>query len=282
MAAMCRFSLNGKKRKKLIVSSIRCMEIYKPGWRMLLDRWALGKADLVLSVSEAVMKKYLEREKLQGHKIRVVYHGVEHRFLEEQTKESEIRVKLGIGREDNIIGTVARLHEDKGINILLEAFALALKSRPQIRLLIIGNGPEKDKLIEMAKELEITDRVIFTGFQPDVLPLMSLLDIFCLSSKEEGFPQALLEAMALGKPAIVSNVGGVIELIEDSINGILIPPGNPEAFCQSVLNLLQNPHRAQKIGNMAREKIKKKLLIDHTIDSMETIYIEMFKNNSKA
>jgi glycosyltransferase involved in cell wall biosynthesis len=231
-----------------------------------------------LSVSEAVRKKYLEREKIQQHKIRVVYHGVEQRFMEEQKKGSELRVKLGIGRQESLIGTIARLHKDKGIRTLLEAISLALKSMPQMRLLIIGNGPEKAKLMEIAERLGIIDRVIFTGFKPDVLPLMALLDVFCLTSKEEGLPQSLLEAMALGKPAVVSRVGGVMELIEDGIGGILIPPGDAEILCRSVLYLLQNPQKAKKMGNAGRKRIKQGFLLYHTLDEMEAIYRELLDN----
>ncbi|MGA1840034.1 MAG: glycosyltransferase [bacterium] len=277
MTAMSRSFIDGEKAPIGFISSVRCTEANKSCWRIILDRWALGRSDLILTVSEAVRNKYLERENIQRNRIRVLYHGVDQRFMEEQKKVSEFRSKLGVGKEDEVIGTVARLHKDKDIEILIKAFALALKSRPQIKLLIIGDGPEKKNLKEMTVTLGIMDRIIFTGFQSDVLPLIGLLDIFCLTSKEEGFPQSLIEAMALEKPVVVSRVGGVMELIEDGISGILIPPGNPETFRDSILYLLQNPQKAQKMGNAAKEKIKHGFLLDHTLDKMEAIYGEVLQ-----
>ncbi|MGA1864194.1 MAG: glycosyltransferase [bacterium] len=275
MTAMSRSFIDGEKASIRYISSVRCTEANKSQWRIILDRWALGRSDLVLTVSEAVRNKYLKREKIQQNRIRVLYHGVEQRFMEEQKKISEFRFKLGIGEKDEMIGTVARLHKDKDIKILIRAFALALKSRPEIRLLIIGDGPEKNKLKEIALTLGIMDRIIFTGFRPDVLPLIGLLDIFCLTSKEEGFPQSLIEAMALEKPVVVSRVGGVMELIEDGISGILIPPGNPETIGDSILYLLQNPQKARKMGKAAKERVKHGFLLDHTLDKMEVIYGEV-------
>jgi glycosyltransferase involved in cell wall biosynthesis len=271
---MSRSHINGKKTTGFI-SSVRCTEIDKSYWRIVLDRWALGRSDLVLTVSEAVRSKYIEREKIQQEKIRVLYHGVEKRFMKDQKKEPELRLKLGMESEDKLIGTVARLHKDKDIKILIKAFALVLKSRSQIKLLIIGDGPEKMKLTGLAEALGIKDRIIFTGFQQDILPLMALLDIFCLTSKEEGFPQSLVESMSLGKPVVVSKVGGVLELIEDGINGILVPPGNPEILSESILYILKNPQKAREIGNAARITIKHGFLLDHTLEKMEDIYEEV-------
>jgi len=154
----------------------------------------------------------------------------------------------------------------------LKAMALALRSVPDIRLLVIGNGPEKDRLLEMAGKLGIMKQVIFTGFQSDIVPWMKSLDIFCLTSEEEGLPQSLLEAMAFGKPVVVSSVGGVTEIIDDPMCGILIPPGDPMALSNAVIGLLHHPEKAKKMGQAGKERIKRGFLLDHTLDQMEEIY----------
>lgn len=258
--------------KKAVISSVRCINRDKSRWRIFLDRWALGKSKVILAVSRAVRLTYLEREKIQPAQIRVVYHGVERIFFEDRTDKLDLREKLGIQKQEYLIGTVARLHKDKGIVTLLESMALVVRSVPHIRLLIIGNGPEKDRLLKMARGLGIMNHVIFTGFQSHVIPWMASLDIFCLTSEEEGLPQSLLEAMALGKPVVVTRVGGVTEIINDPMCGILIPPGDPKALSNAVIDLLHRPEKAKKMGKAGRERIKRDFLLEHTLDQMEDIY----------
>jgi len=272
LASMSSFPRAKVGSKKALISSVRCINRDKSRWRIFLDRWALEKSKVVLAVSQAVRQTYLEREKIQPAQIRVVYHGVERRFFEYPTKKSDIHEKLGIPRQEYLIGTVARLHKDKGIETLLEAMALALRSEPHIRLLIIGNGPEEDRLSKMAERLGIMNHVIFIGFQSNVIPWMASLDIFCLTSEEEGLPQSLLEVMAIGKPVVVTHVGGVTEIINDPRCGILIPPGDPKALSSAVIDLLHHPEKAKKIGKAGKERIKRDFLLKHTLDQMEDIY----------
>lgn len=272
LACMTNLSQRSHGKIKAFISSLRCMEMKKPGWKIILDRWALGKSNLILTVSRAVMRRYLGREGLQCSKMRVVYHGVESRFMEEQIEMSEARIRLGLCKGESMIGTVARLHRDKGIEILLEGAALAIKSWSGMRLLIVGDGPEKARLMSLAERLGIMDRVIFAGFRPNVLPWISSMDIFCLTSKEEGLPQSLLEAMSLEKPVIATNVGGVDEVVRDRICGLLVPPEDPESVCRGILFLLKNPEKALNMGKKGKEVIKQGFLINHTLDQIESLY----------
>jgi len=269
-------SLLSEKGVKRYIASVRCIERNKAQWRILLDRWALKRADMVMAVSGAVKKRYCEREGIEPDTIRVVYHGVEERFLEEgRAVAAPVRALLTIKEEEWVIGTVARLHRDKGLGMLLQGFACIAASIPRVRLLIVGDGPERDALSRMAGALGIAERVIFAGFQTDVLPWMACLDIFCLTSEEEGLPQSLLEAMALGRPVVATCVGGIGEVIRrDGVEGILISPGDAGALCRAVVSLIRSPGDAERMGNEARERIRRGFLLRHTLEKVAGLYGE--------
>ncbi|MGA1794321.1 MAG: glycosyltransferase [bacterium] len=273
MAGISRFLALGKRAR--IIASVRCIDRNKAQWRILLDRWALKRADMVMAVSKAVKKRYCDREGIASDAIRVVYHGVEERLLEEGRAGASIRARLDIKQGEWLIGTAARLHRDKGLGMLLQGFARIGASIPRVRLLIVGDGPEREALRGMAERLGIAERVIFAGFQPDVLPWMASLDIFCLTSEEEGLPQSLLEAMALGRPVVATRVGGTGEVIgREGKEGILIPPGDADALCRAVVSLIRSPRDAQRMGNEARERIRREFLIEDTLEKMAGLYEE--------
>ncbi len=267
-----------KEKAKItgFIHSLRCIERNKPRWRIFLDRWILGKADEIIAVSDAVRQKYIQREKINPDKIRVVYHGIEKRFMERRENASEsnnLRESLGFLSKETIIGTVTRLHSDKGVDILIKGTALAVNAWPNnLRLMIIGGGPDEPKLMRLAQIMGIRDRIIFAGFQSDVYPWILSMDIFCLTSREEGLPQSLLEAMALAKPVIATNVGGVREILNDHVCGQLIPSNDPEALCNALLYYLKNPVKAKIIGSSGRERIRQRFLLDQTLDNIESIY----------
>lgn len=285
LCAFTRVLYKPHKRCVAYIHSLRCMERKKPLWRIILDRWALRKSDLIISVSDAVRRLYIQRERIRPSKIRVLYHGVEPRLFSIDGHHLDAFEKTGPSIKgcqysktddsecERVIGTVTRLHPDKGIETLLEGIACVIQKVPdKIRFIIIGDGPKKGALMKLSSELGIKDKGIFTGFQPDVTRWLFCFNIFCLTSKEEGLPQSVLEAMALGIPVIATDVGGVGEVIEDNKTGILIPPEDPGALSSAILCLLRNPEKARQMAQTGREMLKKRFLIDYTLNEIEEIY----------
>ncbi|MGA1844475.1 MAG: glycosyltransferase [bacterium] len=280
MAGMGRIFSGGKGARRNI-ASVRCIDRNKARWRILLDRWALKRADMVMAVSKAVKKRYSDREGIASDAIRVIYHGVEDRFLEEGRAGASVRARLDIKEGEWLMGTAARLHRDKGLGMLLQGFARIVASIPRVRLLIVGDGPEREALGTMAERLGIAERVMFAGFQSDVLPWMACLDIFCLTSEEEGLPQSLLEAMALGRPVVATRVGGTGEVIgREGVEGILIPPGDVDALCRAVVSLIRSSENAQRMGNEARKRIQRGFLLEDTLQKVADLYYECIETGS--
>jgi glycosyltransferase involved in cell wall biosynthesis len=152
---------------------------------------------------------------------------------------------------------------------------IALKSDPRLYLLIVGEGKLMKNLVHQARELEIKQNLKFTGYQEDMRPIYELIDIFVLPSLSEGMPNAVMEAMAWGKPIVASAVGGVLELIEHQVTGILIPPGDPEKLAEALTKISRNIEWANQIGQNARLSVIKKYNLDVMVDSYSNLYDQL-------
>jgi glycosyltransferase involved in cell wall biosynthesis len=170
-----------------------------------------------------------------------------------------LKEKLGIGQE-KIILTAGRLIEIKGIKYLIKAFNKVLEDQNNIRLLIIGDGPEKKKLVNLSDQLHLKDRISFLGHMPheQVLSYMCASDIFVGPSLVEGLGNVFIEAMACGTPVIGTTVGGIPDIIEDKVNGLLVPPGDSNAIADAILKILNDEElriRFSKKGLMVVKEI---------------------------
>src|SRR5207247_1016785 len=135
---------------------------------------------------------------------------------------------------------------------LVRGFALALRALPHLRLLLAGDGPVRKDVETLARELLVWDKVHMHGWVEDLPRLYAAVDIFALSSINEGTPVALIEAMAAGKAVVATAVGGVPDVVDDSLTGVLIPPRSPEALAEAVVGLAADPGRRARLGEAAR------------------------------
>ena len=154
-----------------------------------------------------------------------------------------------------VIGTIGRLDKVKGHSLFLKAAWEILQIRDNIVFHIIGSGPFEQILRDEAYKLRIADKVHFFGFREDIPRLVEMMDIFVLSSLHEGIPFSLLEAMSMSKPVICTRVGGIKEVLEENVDGLLVPPLDSRALSTAILWLLENPECAVILGKNAREKV---------------------------
>jgi glycosyltransferase involved in cell wall biosynthesis len=170
---------------------------------------------------------------------------------------------------------VGRLTSEKGHAVLLSAMPRVLQGLPEARLVICGQGPEQRSLSNRAEAEGIASRVEFAGFVPDVRQRLAQADVLVMPSLSEGLGVAVLEAMAMGKPVVASNTGGLPEAVADGETGLLVPPGNAEALAGALLALLEDPDRAQAMGKAGRRRA-----VDHfdrrvIVDRMLSLYREV-------
>jgi glycosyltransferase involved in cell wall biosynthesis len=236
---------------------------------------ALGDADAVLGVSRALCRKV--RHMVPGARCVAVPNGVDAmRFdlTEEQRGElGRLRMDLDV-KDDQVVLFVGNMLFSKGIRDLLSAFCEVQRTRPKTFLVLVGRTQEKGYVLGTAEKQGIADRVRIIGsVNPEEIPKwMHLGDTFVLPSHTEGMPNVVLEAMAAGKPVIATDVGGVSEVIQDGVSGVLVPPKDPESLKRAMLDLLADEEKATRMGRAGRERIESSFTLESTAMGISRVY----------
>ncbi len=231
------------------------MSEWKNAVRRLIDRILLSRAERVVAVSEPVARSLAARCRVAANKMTVIENGLNLHRLHPAADPPALRKELGVGEESLLVGTASALTAKKGHRYLLDAAEEILKKRPGVYFLLMGEGELKEDLAVLISEKNLGKRVLLLGSRPDATEIMSILDVFVLSSIREGLSIALLEAMALGRPAVVTAVGGSVDLIDDGLSGFLVEPGHPSALAEGIERLLDDPVLKEKIGETGRKKV---------------------------
>lgn len=221
-------------------------------------RWLINNyVERVIAVSGAV-KNALIASGVSEEKIEIIHNSIAlERFNPSLVNKDEVRQGLGIGSNDIVIGTVGKLNRGKGVYEILDALCSLVKEYPDLKLVYVGDGPERQGIEEEAQKLSVHDRVIFAGVRRDIEKMYSSMDIFVLPSTcDEAFGMVLIEAMAMGKPVIATTVGGIPEIIRDGVNGILISPGDSSAIADAIANLINNYDLAEGIASEGRRAVE--------------------------
>ncbi|MCX5715883.1 MAG: glycosyltransferase family 4 protein [Candidatus Omnitrophica bacterium] len=223
-------------------------------YRILMS-FLYHRADAIVAVSEVVGQRVRKLPFVDRDKVKVIYNPVN----ADKIAGFCVRAAQGPRGQDGLprIGAVSRLSQEKGIHFLIEAFKLLL-DKIDARLIVIGDGPEKAHLEEMARSLGAESKIAFTGWAEDPIKYMATMDIFVLPSIFEGLPNSILEAMACGVPVIASDLaGGVREIITNRVNGILIAPSSAPAISEAVYDLLTDREKMQRIARKGLETVKR-------------------------
>jgi glycosyltransferase involved in cell wall biosynthesis len=270
------------------VSTLHTFENPRKGsrtyWRLKLRWWMLEHlCSRVIAVSEGTRQHYINRGDLSPNKIITLYNGIDlSRFngLTETIRQT-YRHALAIPAEAPVLITVAVLRQPKGIQYLIEALPAIIQAVPAIRCLVVGSGSYEDQLKALVSQLGLTDYVIFTGTRTDIPELMATGDVFVLPTLGEALPTVLAEAMAAYKPIVVSNVGGVPEMIEHGYNGLLVDPANPSRLAEACLQLLQNPVLAQAMSQAGRKVVEQKFNIRIQAQRLSELYRQILAERGK-
>lgn len=190
----------------------------------------------------------------------------------------DVKAAYGIAPDQLVIGYIARMTLQKDPVGMIEGFSLAHQQYPQMKLLMIGEGELKEAAIEAARKLNITDHVIFDNFRQDVPAVLQGVDIYCLPSLWEGFPIGVLEAMAMGKAVIASDVDGTREAVTDGENGVLVPAKNSETLAAAIVNLAKDKTFREQLQQRAMDTIRSKYTVSGMTRQIEKIYQQLYHN----
>jgi glycosyltransferase involved in cell wall biosynthesis len=235
--------------------------------------------DHFICVSDYLADHLIRQHGLDRTKINTIYNGVDLDYFEGTPDYPKIKNEFLQKGERILIGAVGRLVAEKGLKYLLTSMPKVLKRFSEARLLLVGDGALRTDLERIAIDLDLTGKVTFVGFRSDIKEILSSLDILVLPSLLEGFPMIILEAMAMAKPIVASDIPGIREQIIDGKNGILVPIKDPNAMAAAIINILADRKVAENIGLAARKTVDEKFSIERMVAETESLYLSLLKAN---
>lgn len=244
---------------------------------VMLDRFSERFVDKFIVVSEALRDRLIEKHRIPSRKIVKIYNGVEIE-PDARCQMSDVRKKIMqefmIPEDVMLVGTIGRLVWQKGLPYFIQAIKeINARCKMQdVRYLIVGEGEERKNLELEIKNLGLSDRVIFAGFKKDVKEILEALGVFILPSIREGQPIILLEAMAIGKPIVATDIEGVNETVVNGVTGILVSPKDPSALAEAIVCLLRDKKKAQEMGQAGRRVVEEKFNLKDKIEQHKQLY----------
>jgi glycosyltransferase involved in cell wall biosynthesis len=254
----------------IVISGERTMGM-ESRWRYWLNRLTAPATDRVTCVSQQVADFAVNHVGIPQDKVVVIPNGIEVPDVEQPPGGRHARIELGLPTDQAVVGTVARLDPVKRLDVLLQA----LRSLPDVYAVIIGDGPDRARLVTLSEGLELTGRVHFPGQQRDVWPWLAAMDVFALPSDWEGMSNALLEAMAAGLPVVATAVGGTLDVVVEGVNGFLVPPRDPNALAQAITRLLDDPDLRQRMGQAGRERVLQHFSVEQMVERTQNLYEQL-------
>jgi L-malate glycosyltransferase len=264
----------------VVISSRRYLadlEWYTP-WRNRVMRFMYRLSTRVLVNSQAVRHRLVTRDRVGPQKVRVIYNAVDvERFAGVRRKKSKLLPAMPDG--SRVIAVLANMYNRvKGHDCLISAARSVCEHEPDVVFLLIGDGTERPRLEAQTRDAGLEKKVMFLGRRTDVPELLACCDLAVLPSQAEAFPNALLESMSAGLPVVASAVGGSQEVIENGQNGLLVPPGNPEALAAAILRLIRDPRLAMKLAVTGQDDMRKHFSFDRLISEVEQLYKEPLRS----
>ena len=228
----------------------------------------------IVACSEGVKEHLMEVERVQPGRISVIYNSVDlAKMIADCDAVEQLKAQFSLNN-CVVVGTIARLYPTKGHRYLLKAINIIKAAHPNLKLLLVGDGPLKSELMRLSREYSIEKNVLFFGHRTDIPELLSLIDIVVQPSLEEGFGITMIEAMSLEKPVIGSRVGGIPEVIDDGVTGLLVPPADAEALASAISELIKQSAKRKELGLAGRARVEKKFTIDVMLEEYEKLYSE--------
>jgi glycosyltransferase involved in cell wall biosynthesis len=232
--------------------------------------------DRLVTVSEQVKNELVGYGIAKAEKISVVRLGFDlDPFLNSHAQQGEFRREMGLSDEHKLVGIVGRIFPIKNHALFLESAARIAAQEPAARFVVVGDGVLRPTLEKQARELGITDRVLFIGWRHDLPRICADLDVLVVCSDNEGTPVSAIEAMAAGCPVVATRVGGLPDLIENHKTGRLVPPRDAAALASAVLDLFHSPQIARELGKNAQAFVRQRFTVQRLLSDIDDLYTQL-------
>jgi glycosyltransferase involved in cell wall biosynthesis len=245
-----------------------------PMTRMLawLERWLARRMDAVVAVSPAVARELAAARIGSDARVHVIPLGLDLERFRAGAARPTLRQTLGLPGDAPLVGTVGRLVPIKGMDAFIDAAAQIRRSLPAAHFVIVGDGALRAGLERRARDAGLGGQVHFLGWRRDLEELYPDLDLIMLTSLNEGTPVSIIEAMATGRAVVATRVGGVLDVVEDGVTGVLAPPRDPGALAAAAVALLADPERRRRMGEAARSAVSSRYGVSRLAEQMDTLY----------
>jgi glycosyltransferase involved in cell wall biosynthesis len=249
-----------------------------PRW-VWLSRQMSRLTRTIIPVSADIERIVTRIEKVPARKVVKIVNGLDTEAFGagDGSQESGVRARLGIEPEAFVVGSVGRLAWEKNYELLVGAFAALSQRAPGSRLILVGEGPYRERIAQAARAAGVFARCVLPGLQENVAPWLGALDVFCLSSLTEGTSVTLLEAGASGLPAVVTDVGGNAEIVQHGVTGLVVPSGDREALAGALLELQADLERRRRMGAAARRRVQE----CYSLERMVRAYLAVYESVSR-
>jgi glycosyltransferase involved in cell wall biosynthesis len=261
---------------KLPPKIIRTRHTHIPIHKGLLNTLLYKKfTDKIITVAEITKNELVKNLRISQFKVVSIHSSI---FLDDFYPNAgikDIRSELGIDNKMQVIGAVGKISYHKNYPLLLKAYSIVREKIQNTKLMIVGKGPLEEEMKSLAKRLKIEKDVYFLGERRDIPEIMATLDVFVLTSLVEGSPASLKEAMVFGKPVIATSVGGIPEIVDNGVNGILVYPDSADSLAEEMIRVLEDEHLREKLGKNARKTILERFTPSILASKTEEVYLEV-------
>jgi L-malate glycosyltransferase len=261
-------------RTPIVISSRRYqadLDWYKP-WRTKVIRLIYRLSTHVVVNSSSVREILVKRDALPPEKVRIIYNGVDVDRFSSAPRDRN-RLLPGIGPRSKLVVVLANMYGPvKGHSHLISAACSVCRKAPDTMFVLIGDGKERPKLEQRVREAGMEKRFLFLGHRNDVPELLPCCDLSVLPSESEGLPNSVLEAMAAGLPVVATSVGGNREIIVNGVNGLLVPPQDPQALAEAILRLLESSELAMRLARAGQERTRRDFGFDRVVAEIKQLY----------
>jgi len=241
-----------------------------------IERWLARHTDRLVAVSEQVRRDLLGLGIGRPERFSVVPLGLDlERFLAADARRGQLRHELGFTERERVIGIVARLVPIKAHEVFLQAAAAVAERVPESRFVIVGDGERRNELEALSHRLGLGERLRFLGWRRDLDTVYADMDVVALTSRNEGSPVSLIEAMASARPVVATRVGGVPDLVEHGVTGYLVPPGDILRFARAIEDVLASPDRGRALGEAGRHRVHPAFSAQRLVADMDALYTEL-------
>ena len=236
----------------------------------------------VIAVSGEVARSIKTHYHKKKPGVQVVQNGIDtDKFATRQSIGRDIRHELNIDAGTIVIGIACVFRAQKRLTVWLEIASRIQKQHPAVRFIIVGDGILKNEVLQKARELDMDKRVYFAGLQTEIRPWLKAMDIFMMSSEFEGLPIALLEAMSMGCMPACTDAGGIPEVVQDNVNGLLVPVKDPLQLAHRLSDLLAEPHKLAGMKMAARTTVVHHFSMKKMVNQLETIYDDVIQKHAR-